>query len=97
MLPIFVIDNPAEEQEIASMPGVKRMGVNVMIKFLEPLVKMGLKSVLLFAVTSMKKVRVFAISLSFIVSKAFSRRMSTEPSLSGKNIFVRTTMPKPNL
>jgi porphobilinogen synthase len=57
MLPIFLIDSPNEEQEISSMPGVKRMGVNAMVKFLEPLVKIGLKSVLLFSVTSMTKVR----------------------------------------
>ena len=56
MLPIFLIDNPDEEQEIASMPGVKRMGVNAAIKFLDPLVRIGLKSVLLFAVTEVEKV-----------------------------------------
>ena len=56
MLPIFLIDNPDEEQEIASMPGVKRMGINAAIKFLDPLIKIGLKSVLLFAVTAAEKV-----------------------------------------
>ena len=57
MLPIFLIDNPDEEQEIASMPGVKRMGINAAVKFLDPLVNIGLKSVLLFAVTAAEKVR----------------------------------------
>ena len=56
MLPIFLIDNPDEEQEIASMPGVKRMGINAAVKFLDPLVRIGLKSVLLFAVTEVEKV-----------------------------------------
>ena len=56
MLPIFLIDNPDEEEEIASMPGVKRMGINAAIKFLDPLIKIGLKSVLLFAVTAAEKV-----------------------------------------
>ena len=38
------------------MPGVKRMGINAAIKFLDPLIKIGLKSVLLFAVTAAEKV-----------------------------------------
>lgn len=37
-------------EEIASMPGVSRFGINQMVKHLEPLVKKGLKSVLLFGV-----------------------------------------------
>ena len=56
MLPIFLIDDPDKEQEIASMPGVKRMGINAAINFLDPLIKIGLKSVLLFAVTAAQKV-----------------------------------------
>ena len=38
------------------MPGVFRMGVETMMAELEKLVPLGLKSVLLFAVTSMPKV-----------------------------------------
>lgn len=37
-------------EEIASMPGISRFGINHVLKHLEPLVKKGLKSVLLFGV-----------------------------------------------
>lgn len=43
-------------EEIPSMPGVKRYGVNAMLGFVEPLVVKGLEAVLLFSVTSMDKV-----------------------------------------
>ena len=71
MLPIFLIDDPDEEQEIASMPGVKRMGINAAVKFLDPLVKIGLKSVLLFAVTAAEKVganELFKLTRKYMVS-----------------------------
>ena len=38
------------------MPGVSRFGVNALVKFVKPLVEKGLKSVLLFSVTSLAKV-----------------------------------------
>jgi delta-aminolevulinic acid dehydratase/porphobilinogen synthase len=53
------VDDPQDRQEIDSMPGVFRMGVDVMMEELESLVPKGLKSVLLFAVTSMTKVCTF--------------------------------------
>lgn len=37
-------------QEIASLPGVCRYGINALVKHLSPLVELGLKSVLLFGV-----------------------------------------------
>lgn len=43
-------DSDDTTQEIASMPGVFRFGVNKLEGFLSPLVKDGLKSVLLFGV-----------------------------------------------
>jgi len=46
----FFSDADDSVQEIASMPGVFRFGVNKLEGFLEPLVKDGLKSVLLFGV-----------------------------------------------
>lgn len=51
ILPIFVIASPDETQDIPSMPGVKRFGINSLVKYLTPLVtELGLKSVLLFPV-----------------------------------------------
>lgn len=43
-------ENDDETQEIASMPGVKRYGVNALRDHLNPLIEKGLKTVLLFGV-----------------------------------------------
>ncbi|RSH87249.1 Aminolevulinate dehydratase [Saitozyma podzolica] len=48
--PIFISDDPDAEQEIATLPGQKRWGVNKLEGFLAPLVKKGLKGVILFGV-----------------------------------------------
>jgi delta-aminolevulinic acid dehydratase/porphobilinogen synthase len=50
------VDDPTDRQEIESMPGVFRMGVQTMMLELEKLAPVGLKSVLLFSVTSLPKV-----------------------------------------
>lgn len=50
MYPVFLISADDEEQCIASMPGVKRMGINKLKQHLEPLVEKGLSSILLFGV-----------------------------------------------
>ncbi|CAG8533046.1 5383_t:CDS:2 [Ambispora gerdemannii] len=50
MYPIFVSDVPDAEEEISTMPGQKRWGVNTLPKLLSPLVKKGLKSVIIFGV-----------------------------------------------
>ena len=55
MYPLFIIDDPDEEQPITAMPGISRFGVNKAIAHLEKLVPLGLSSVLLFSVTSMDK------------------------------------------
>ncbi|XP_050544729.1 delta-aminolevulinic acid dehydratase isoform X2 [Daktulosphaira vitifoliae] len=49
MYPIFILDEDMKE-EIKSMPGVYRQGINHLRNLLDPLVKLGLKSVLLFGV-----------------------------------------------
>eukprot|EP00116_Pleurobrachia_bachei_P001110 sb/3461372/ len=49
MLPIFVIPG-GEYQPIESMKGVQRIGVELLVNFLTPLVDLGLSSVLLFGV-----------------------------------------------
>ncbi|KAG8178514.1 hypothetical protein JTE90_005407 [Oedothorax gibbosus] len=50
MYPLFLVENPNAEQEISTMPGVFRYGVNRLIIALKPLVEKGLNSVLLFGV-----------------------------------------------
>ncbi|XP_031621515.1 delta-aminolevulinic acid dehydratase [Contarinia nasturtii] len=50
MYPLFLIEKDDVIEEIPSMPGVSRFGVNQLIKHLEPLIKKGLKTVLLFGV-----------------------------------------------
>ena len=55
MYPLFIIDDPNEEQPINAMPGISRFGVNKALEHLEKLVPLGLNSVLLFSVTSMAK------------------------------------------
>ncbi|XP_033731800.1 delta-aminolevulinic acid dehydratase-like [Pecten maximus] len=50
--PIFVTDEDDDVQEITSMPGQARYGVNRLQEALEPMVKNGLKTVLIFGVPS---------------------------------------------
>lgn len=48
--PLFVSDNPDEEETIPSLPGQKRWGINKIVPLLQPLIAKGLKSVILFGV-----------------------------------------------
>ncbi|KAF2210125.1 hypothetical protein CERZMDRAFT_46019 [Cercospora zeae-maydis SCOH1-5] len=48
--PLFITDNPDEMTSIPSLPNQKRMGLNRVVPFLQPLVAKGLKSVILFGV-----------------------------------------------
>lgn len=50
MYPIFITDDPKARVEIASLPGQCRWGVDRIEEFIGPLVKKGLKSVILFGV-----------------------------------------------
>ncbi|GAB6031521.1 hypothetical protein CHUAL_009290 [Chamberlinius hualienensis] len=50
MYPIFVIDDENATQNIDSMPGVCRYGVNKLVEALSPLVANDLKSVMIFGV-----------------------------------------------
>ncbi|XP_061184222.1 delta-aminolevulinic acid dehydratase-like [Saccostrea echinata] len=50
--PLFVTDEEDAVQEVASMPGVARYGINRLREALEPMVKNGLKCVLIFGVPS---------------------------------------------
>ncbi|KAJ2922676.1 hypothetical protein H1R20_g14430, partial [Candolleomyces eurysporus] len=50
MYPLFITDDPDASVLIPSLPGQRRWGVNKLVAFLEPLVKKGLSSVILFGV-----------------------------------------------
>jgi len=50
MLPLFLVNDPDAKEDIATLPGVSRWGVNSVIGYLRPLVELGLSSVLLFGV-----------------------------------------------
>ncbi len=52
--PLFITDNPDEESIIDSLPNQKRFGLNKLVPFLRPLIKKGLRSVILFGVPSSK-------------------------------------------
>ncbi|KAJ5589517.1 hypothetical protein N7537_012195 [Penicillium hordei] len=48
--PLFITDNPDEETSIPSLPNQYRRGINRLVPFLAPLVRKGLRSVMLFGV-----------------------------------------------
>ncbi|XP_063424440.1 delta-aminolevulinic acid dehydratase-like [Mytilus trossulus] len=50
--PLFITDDDDTVQEITSMPGQSRYGINTLKNALEPLVAKGLKTVLIFGVPS---------------------------------------------
>lgn len=50
MYPIFITDDPEANVVIQSLPNQRRWGVNKLEEFIGPLVKKGLKSVILFGV-----------------------------------------------
>ncbi|TDL25939.1 tetrapyrrole biosynthesis, porphobilinogen synthase [Rickenella mellea] len=50
MYPIFITDDPDASTVIATLPAQRRWGVNKLAEFLGPLVKKGLRSVILFGV-----------------------------------------------
>ncbi|TFY75451.1 hypothetical protein EWM64_g8559, partial [Hericium alpestre] len=50
MYPIFITDDPKAHVEIPSLPGQARWGVDRLEEFIGPLVKKGLRSIILFGV-----------------------------------------------
>lgn len=48
--PLFVVMEEEAEEDIPSLPGQKRWGINSLIRFVDTLVKKGLTSVLLFGI-----------------------------------------------
>lgn len=53
--PLFISDEPDEEASIDSLPNQKRLGINKLIPFVQPLIKLGLRSVILFGVPTKKE------------------------------------------
>lgn len=50
MFPIFILDEKDSNEEITSMPGIYRQGLNHVKSMLDPIVESGLKSILIFGV-----------------------------------------------
>ncbi|KAF7428206.1 Aminolevulinate dehydratase [Pleurotus ostreatus] len=50
MYPIFITDDPDASDIIASLPNQRRWGINKLQGFLDPLIRKGLRSVILFGV-----------------------------------------------
>jgi porphobilinogen synthase len=50
ILPLFIHENDAADEEIPSLPGVRRLGMSNVRAFLDPVVADGLRCVLLFGV-----------------------------------------------
>jgi len=48
ILPLFITDDDEEETLIPSLPGQYRRGINKLVPYLEPLIRKGLRSVILF-------------------------------------------------
>lgn len=68
-------DDANAVQPVASMPGVSRYGVNRLKEALDPLVKKGLKSILLFGVAeSLSKVALLVLPGPFF--KLILRKLS---------------------
>lgn len=55
--PLFITDDPEEESLIPSLPNQYRRGINKLPAFLDPLVRRGLKSVILFGVPLKENVK----------------------------------------
>lgn len=84
MYPLFLIEDDNDKQEISSMPGVYRFGINQLLPYLESLVKNNLKSVLLFGVINelpKDAVGTHASSSSNPVVKAISQIKARYPHL----------------
>ena len=55
ILPIFIHENDDCDEDIPSLPELKRFGVNKLNAYLQPIVNNGLRTVLLFGVIERKE------------------------------------------
>jgi porphobilinogen synthase len=53
--PVFIIEGKGRTEMIASMPGIERMTIDVLVKYAERLVKLGIPAIALFPVVPAKK------------------------------------------
>jgi len=53
--PVFVIEGNNRTEKVASMPGIERMTVDVLVKYAERLIKLGIPAIALFPVVPAKK------------------------------------------
>lgn len=85
MYPIFIVEDDNAIQPIESMPGVSRYGISALKEHLEPLVKKGLVSILIFGVLDSDKAKDSRGSAADIatnpVIKALPKLLSWFPSL----------------
>ena len=78
--PVFLVEGKNVKQEIASMPDVFHFSTDVFISELKTLVKLGLKSVLLFGIPEKKGIEQ-AFSSAGIVQKAIPEIKKAFPNL----------------
>ncbi len=57
IFPLFIHENDDVVEEIGSLPGIKRLGINHLKEYLEPIVANGLKTVILFGVLENEKLK----------------------------------------
>lgn len=55
--PLFIHENDEANEDIPSLPNIKRLGINRLQAYLEPIVANGLKTVLLFGVIENGKLK----------------------------------------
>ena len=66
LVPLFVIEGQNKKEEIQSMPNYFKMSIDVLLKEVEALYSLGLKSILLFAQVDEKLKDNYGLSLIHI-------------------------------
>ena len=52
--PVFILDGKQQREHIASMPGIERLSIDLLLETLKPLCDLGLRAIALFPVTPAK-------------------------------------------
>lgn len=82
ILPIFVQNDDDAKEEISSMPGVFRFGINKLLDYLDPLVnELKLKSILLFPVMKVKGIDFATVAQHNPVLRAIPKLRKQFPGL----------------
>ena len=86
--PLFVVEGKGVKNEIASMPGVYQMSIDEILKECEEIVNLGIKSIILFGIPSLKdSVGSDALSNDGIIAKTLRAIKDKFP-----NLFVITDL-----